>query len=98
MFMFQQGRRRSIKQPQISIVCLFCHVLLKKLKSCGCQQVQLFPPRHLRARSSECRTCEVSAARNVPEHVYAVVFVCRNRLSDQWVEVACDLSMLIRNL
>lgn len=42
--------------------------------------------------------CEVSAAPNVLRHVFAPVFVCHNRLSDQWVEVACDLSMLIRNL
>lgn len=42
--------------------------------------------------------CEVSATSNVWKHVYAMMFVCPKRLNDQWVEVAGDLSSLIRNL
>lgn len=42
--------------------------------------------------------CKVSAARNVWKHVFVPVFVCRNRLNHQWVEVASDLSAFIRNL
>lgn len=42
--------------------------------------------------------CEVTEAGNVQKHVSEVLFVCRNRLNDQWVEVAGDLSALIRNL
>lgn len=47
---------------------------------------------------SEYCMCEVTATRNVQKHVYAMMFVCPNRLRDQWVEVAGDLSTLIRNL
>lgn len=74
------------------------HLLDKKLQSCSCRQLQPFAFQHLQAWPSEYCMCEVSAARNVRKHVYAMVFVCRNRLNDQWVEVAGDLSALIRNL
>lgn len=74
------------------------HLLDKKLKPCSCQQQQPFAFQHLLAWPSEYCMCKVSAARNVRKHVYAVVFVCRNRLNHQWVEVAGHLSMLIRNL
>lgn len=68
------------------------------IQSCSCRQLQPSAFQHLQAWPSEYCMCEVSAARNVRKHVYAMVFVCRNRLNDQWVEVAGDLSTLIRNL
>lgn len=74
------------------------HLPEKKLQPCSCRQLQPFAFQHLRARPSESCMCEVSAAPNVQKHVYAVLFVCRNRLNDRWVEVAGDLSALIRNL
>lgn len=70
----------------------------KTLQSCRRWQLQQFTFEHLQAWPSEYYMCEVNAARNVQKHVYAVVFVCCNRLNHQWVEVAGDLSMLIRNL
>lgn len=101
MFRFQCGQ--SLEIPQELTACqgssaFSCQVLDKKLQSCSCRQLQLFAFQHLRAWPSEYCMCEVSAARNVLEHVYTMVFVCRNRLNDQWVEVAGDLSALIRNL
>lgn len=70
----------------------------KTLQSCSCRQLQPFAFQHLQALPSKYHMCKVSEARNVQKHVYAVVFVCRNRLNHQWVEVAGDLSTLIRNL
>lgn len=70
----------------------------KKLHPCSCRQLQAFSFQHLPAGPSEYCMCEVSAARNVLKHVYAALFVCCNRLNDQWVEVAGDLRTLIRNL
>ena len=102
-----QPDRRSIKPQELTGVSAplpFSHppsppLSDKKLKSCSCRHVQLFAFQHPEAPAPlEYRMCEVSAARNVPEHVYTMVFVCRNRLNDQWVEVAGDLSALIRNL
>lgn len=87
---------------ELSMSCLSCPFLTphgyKNLQSCSCRHLQPFAFQHLRALPSKYRMWEVSTARNVQKHVYAVVFVCRNRLNHQWVEVAGDLSTLIRNL
>lgn len=92
----------NIKSPRTRVChcsSAFSHRLSdKKLQSCSCRQLQPFAFQHLKAWPSEYCMCEVSAARNVRKHVYTMVFVCRNRLNDQWVEVAGDLSALIRNL
>lgn len=73
-----------------SWIRIYCLVAVDKYNS--------LPFNTSRPGPSECCMCEVSAARNARKHVYATMFVCRNRLNDQWVEVAGDLSALIRNL